>query len=481
MKPKMSNPFAKRSYGSLEQVHEHVYLFRNIVNSTIFVGQDAVAIVDTQVNHQLAKRLLALLQKTFNKPIKYAINTHYHWDHTNGNPVFKEAGAILVGNKATSDFMVSKAPRQKAFLSSRGFELGPDPLLHDIFIEDQAEFDLGGVQLQCSRGHSAETDDPTLIYCPQANMLAAGDTVMTGSFPIFGQPVQQEGLENDNWLKALDEVRNFKPQAVCPGHGPLADMALLQTLEDICRYFLDETKKASEQGLSLEASIHHIEAHLPDWIKNIAEVWGTPRYAILRAWAGLHDLGEPGWQHVKPSAIPRDQSAAAQTANDFTASSAYLEAAEQCKEGGDIAQAVSLLELACEQFPEQTSVWCRYGEYLIDASKGIDSVLEKGDCFFEARKAWQRALDIDSNCADALIADAQFLVMMAFRNGDHPRLGLDRLAQAESAGADPAKVSFYKGIAERCLENEPAAMQHFQAALQANPGFMPARLAMMDT
>ena len=121
--------------------------------------------------------------------------------------------------------MVSKAPRQKAFLSSRGFELGPDPLLHDIFVEEQNEFDLGGVTLQCSRGHSAETDDPTLIYCPQDKILAAGDTVMTGSFPIFGQPVQQEGLENDNWLKALDEVRDFGAEAVCPGHGPLGACA----------------------------------------------------------------------------------------------------------------------------------------------------------------------------------------------------------------------------------------------------------------
>ena len=479
MKPQMPNPFAKRSYGSLEQVHEHVYLFRNIVNSTIFVGDDSIAIVDTQVNHQLAKRLLALLKKTFNKPIKYAINTHYHWDHTNGNPVFKEAGALLVGNKATSDFMVSKAPRQKAFLSSRGFELGPDPLLHDIFIEDQSEFDLGGVHLQCSRGHSAETDDPTLIYCPEANILAGGDTVMTGSFPIFGQPVQQEGLENDNWIKALNEVRTFKADAVCPGHGPLADSALLQQLEDICRYFLDETKAATERGLDLAATIAHIEAHLPEWIANIPEVWGTPRYAILRAWAGLHDLGEPGWQHVKPSAIPRHDEAAQKKASTLDACSAFLDAAEQCKEGGDIAQAVSLLELACEQYADETSVWCRYGDYLIDASKGIDSVLEKGDCFFEARKAWEKALRIDPQCAEALIADAQFLVMMAFRNGDHPQLGLDRLAEAESAGADPAKVSFYKGIAERCMDNEAAAAQHFQAALQANPGFMPARLAMM--
>ena len=53
-------------------------------------------------------------------------------------------------------------------------------------------------------------------------MLAAGDTVMTGSFPIFGQPSQQEGLENDAWIGAINEVRGFQPLHVSPGHGPVA-------------------------------------------------------------------------------------------------------------------------------------------------------------------------------------------------------------------------------------------------------------------
>ena len=479
MKPQMKNPFAPRQYGELEQINEHVYLFRNIVNSTIFVGSDAIAVIDTQVNHALAQRLLNLLKSTFNKPIRYAINTHYHWDHTNGNPVFKDAGALLVGNRDTADFMVSKAPRQKSFLSSRGFELGPDPLLHDIFIEDQSVFDLGGIHLECSRGHSAETDDPTLIYCPEANILAAGDTVMTGSFPIFGQPVQQEGLENYNWVKALDEVRTFNADGVCPGHGPLADTKSLQLLEDICRYFLDETKAAFDRGLDLHATITEIEAKLPEWIASIPEVWGTPRYAILRAWAGLADLGEPGWQHVKPSAIPENPTAAKTACAELTEAQAYCEAAEQCAEGGDLAQSVSILKLGCEQFPENAELLTAYGETLIEVSKTISSVLEKGDCFNLARQCWQKALAINPQYAPALLADAQFLVMMAFRNGDTPAKGLERLDQAESVHADPAKVAFYRGIAARCFADEDNAAKYFAQALAANPGFMPARLAMM--
>ncbi|MBA3709249.1 MAG: MBL fold metallo-hydrolase, partial [Planctomycetes bacterium] len=86
---KPENPFAPRSYGSLERVTDRVWIWRNIVNSAVFVGDRGLAIVDTQVNHALARRLRTAVERQFAKPILYAINTHYHWDHTSGNAVFK--------------------------------------------------------------------------------------------------------------------------------------------------------------------------------------------------------------------------------------------------------------------------------------------------------------------------------------------------------------------------------------------------------
>ena len=101
----------------------------------------------------------------------------------------------------------------------------------------------GGLSLELRLGHDAETADPTLVWCPEERVLAAGDTVMTGSFPIFGQPSQREGLENPAWVKALDQVRALQPLHTSPGHGPVAHEAELLMLERICRYFLDEVKR----------------------------------------------------------------------------------------------------------------------------------------------------------------------------------------------------------------------------------------------
>ena len=79
------NPFARRTYGVLERVTERVYLFRNVVNSIIVLGDEAIAVIDTQVNVPMAERLVQQAQALADKPLRYAINTHYHWDHTAGN------------------------------------------------------------------------------------------------------------------------------------------------------------------------------------------------------------------------------------------------------------------------------------------------------------------------------------------------------------------------------------------------------------
>nr|MBA3683960.1 MBL fold metallo-hydrolase [Planctomycetota bacterium] len=359
------NPFAPREYGALERVSDRVYIWRNIVNSGVVVGERGIAVIDTQVNQALARRLHQHVVKTFAKPVLYAINTHYHWDHTNGNAVFKEAGATLVASRRTARAMVERAPRQKGFLSGRGFELGPDPLLPDVFAEDLASVDLGGVTLELRLGHDAETADPTLVWCPQERIAVAGDTVMTGSFPIFGQPSQREGLEDDGWLAAIAEIRSLGAAAVLPGHGPVAGEAELALLERICRYFLDQVRAHHAAGRSLDETIAVMEDDMPAWIARMPEVWGTPRYAILRVWAGLDDLGEPGWAHRKPSAIPVDPIGAAAARPRAVEVASWREAIAQLLEGGDAAAAVSLAREATLAFPDQPWAWTQQATALI--------------------------------------------------------------------------------------------------------------------
>jgi cyclase len=483
MKP-ASNPFAPRTYGELHRVTERVYIYRNITNSSFVVGDRGVAVVDTQVNRPTAERLLQSIRSVTDKPVTHVINTHYHWDHTNGNSIFKKLGATIISSELTKRFMVERAPRQKEFLAGRGFELGEDPYLPEATFDGERELDLGGVPARLFFAGRAESDDATAVYLPSERVLMAGDTVMTGSFPIFGQPVWDEGLQNDEWILTLERLTALDPAHVIPGHGPLAAREDIDKLVRIERFFLDEVGRLVERGLSAEEALGDLEPRLPEWITGIPVVWGTPRYAILRVWRGLTRRPgdpEPGWQRFKPSAIPsapreRLGAAASGTLEEL------FEMAAQAGEGGDAGLCLSVLKKACERFPDSDEAHVRYAEALIRESRAVDSVLEKGDFFDAARRAWDVVLARRPFHTAALLGKGRYLTMMAFRGGEDPSPGmalLEKVLEQRPGGRLEAEAHFYLGLGYRRLGRESAAREKFELALAADPAFPPPRLAAM--
>ena len=478
------NPFAPRQYGQLVEVTEQVYLFRNIVNSSIIIGGNGVAVIDTQVNQMMARRLYNAIRTITDKPILYVINTHYHWDHTNGNVIFRQAGATVVAREMTKDFMVNRAPRQEAFLRSRGFTLGDPPFLPQQTFTHETELDLGNQPLHLVHLGKAETDDATAIRVPAEDCIVSGDTVMTGSFPIFGQPVMNEGLmANHDWINTIKELRNYTPKYVLPGHGPLAQDAEIDLLLQIESYFLTEVRKHVEQGLSLTELLAEMEANLPDWIRAIAEVWGTPRYAILRVYRGLIDDPEPGWQHLKPSAIPTaDTEKLHQKTHELQDFEAYRETAEEVAEGNDFGLAITILRTATEKYANLPDAWTEYANLLTQASRTVSSVLEKGDFFAEAKKALNTALELDPDYAPAHLLRGYNHILSAYRNGDETKTGVEAIYKALVGGlhgTQLAQAYFAIGLAHRTDGNETLAREAFAKAINADARFMPAQLANM--
>ena len=460
-----ANPFAARRYGELQRVSNRVFIVRNITNSSFVIGDRSVAVIDTQVNFPSAQELLRLVLSVTTKPVEYVINTHYHWDHTNGNALFKSEGATLISSKLTKEFMTARAPRQKEFLSGRGFELGDDPFLPERTFENELEIDLGNMPLELFFAGSAETDDATAVHVVKENVLMSGDTVMTGSFPIFGQPCWDEGLQGDGrWQKTLIRLLETKPEHIVPGHGPLAHQGEVELLLKIEDYFCEQVGERVKKGLSLDALLADLEPKLPDWITRIPVVWGTPRYAILRVWRGLTKTstdGQPGWQQFKPLALSR--------------------MAHEAEEGGDIALKLDLLKKAVVEMPSDPNAHAAYAEALIDASKSQASVLEKGDFFQQARLSWEKALELNACHVPTLLGKGRYLTMMAFRGGDDPRRGMKLLRTVLEISTETrtrAEAEFYLGIGYRRLADENAAQDRFNKALALDPAFAPARMAL---
>ena len=484
MRSSRDNPYAPIQYGALQKITENVYLFRNIVNSSIVIGDKGVAIIDTQVNRRMACRVLHAVRRITDKPILYTINTHYHWDHTNGNVIFHDEGAAVISREMTREFMVSRAPRQKEFLQSRGFELGADPYLPDETFQLEKELNLGNQPLHLVHLGKAETDDATAVRIPNEGCVVSGDTIMTGSFPIFGQPVMNEGLmANHDWINTIGELRSYNPDHVLPGHGPLAHDTEIDLLIKIEEYFLTEVRMRVDAGMGLTELLADLENNLPDWITRIAEVWGTPRYAALRVYRGLIDAPEPGWQHFKPSVVPSaDPSEVREKTTKLNCFEGYHQAAEELGEGGDIGLKIAVLREATRQFPENPASWTELARTLNQGSLSVSSVLERGDFFSEARTAIQTALELDPEYVPALLLLGQTLVTVAYRNGDDPAPGLTYIYRALNLPLTDTQVAqayFSIGLANRTNGAETEAKAALARAIKADPTFMPAQLANM--
>jgi cyclase len=472
------NPFRAQVPGAFSELAPGVHLWRSIVNSTVVVGRDAIAVIDTQVNRAAAGRLLAAIRARFRQPIRWAVNTHYHWDHTNGNQVFADAGAVIVQGERTIHATATRQDRQKAFLRSRGFDLDPDPRPHDRTAEELGAIDLGGVTIELHRGHDAETADPTLAWVRESRVLCAGDTVMTGSFPILGQPNQREGFETEDWFAALAQVRGFGPAVIAPGHGPAADAGALDLFERTLRWIRDATVAEHAAGRPLAEAIARIEATLPDWIRAMPEIWGTPRYAVLRVWCGLTDLGEPGFMHAKPPALPAARGpmpAAADIAG-------WRAAGDQALEGGDPGLAAACAAVLRERWPDDADALTAAADLWLQASRSLRSVLEKGDCLRPALDALDRAIAIEPGHGRARIARARSRILPALRSGD-PTAGaeadLDRAADDHRLDArGHAEIHWLRGLARRVRGDEDGAAACLRRALRSDPAFAPAALAL---
>ncbi len=478
------NPFAPRKYGELQKITDRVYIYRNITNSSFVIGDRGVAVIDTQVNFSTAIQVLKSIRSVTDKPITHVINTHYHWDHTNGNQLFKNEGAEIISSKLTREFMVKRAPRQKEFLSGRGFELGNDPFLPETTFENEFILNLGNMPLRLFFAGRAETDDATAVHVVKENVLMSGDTIMTGSFPIFGQPCWDEGLQDNEWPEVIARLVALKPAHIVPGHGPLAYEAEVKLLLNIQNYFLEEVKKLVDRGFTLDQILKDLEPRLPGWMKKIPLVWGTPRYAILRVWRGFTKKtldSQPGWQQFKPSAVPfADSQKLAQKIQNQGAEADFLAMASEAGEGGDMAMRISILKKGAEIFSRSPEILSAYAEALIEVSRSQDSVLEKGDFFSAARRSWDQALETDPNNARSLLGKGRYLVMMAYRGGEDPKMGMDLLEKALQLKAEDkirGEAEFYLGIGHRRLGDEKKAKEQFEKCLQFHPGFMPAVLA----
>jgi glyoxylase-like metal-dependent hydrolase (beta-lactamase superfamily II) len=232
-------------------------------NLGVSVGEDAVFVIDDQFAPLTAKIQAALANLT-SKPVKFVLNTHWHFDHTGGNENLGKAGAIIVAHEN-----VRKRLSTEGFIEFLGMKTKPEPKIAlpiATFTRD-VTFHLNGDELVVTHVPRAHTDGDSIVRFAKSNVVHMGDTFFNKLYPFIDT---SSGGTVAGVLAAVDGVLKTvrDDTKIIPGHGPLASKADLKAYRDMLAATSGNIRGQIKAGKTLEQVIASKPTAKYD------EVWG---------------------------------------------------------------------------------------------------------------------------------------------------------------------------------------------------------------
>ena len=199
-------------------------------NIGVVVTAEGLLVIDSRATHGDADELRSDLMTLSPHPVRWLVNTHYHWDHTFGNARFPDAE--IVGHVACRKALMERGEDMKRTLAASDWipeedrtsfeevEITPPTL---IFTDDLvvAAGDRDIHLLHLGHGH---TDSDVVVLVD--DVCFAGDLVEEGAPPSFGDAFPRQ------WVSTLDRLLPLLDRVVVPGHGDLVDAPFVSAQRD---------------------------------------------------------------------------------------------------------------------------------------------------------------------------------------------------------------------------------------------------------
>lgn len=227
----------------------------------LIVGSRGALLIDTMLNERLNAQVQELSGNLAGKPLRYALNTSAHGDHSFGN-MYLPAGTVLIQHERTQRFIAGHLEADKAFmLQYFGSDRGIEPIearAADLLVpqDGRLRLDLGDREVEIIDFGFAQTGGDLWVWDAQSKVLWSGNPVIAGKPAL---PWLLDGRLLDT-LRTLERVRDFLPDdaRIVPGHGvPLAKRDLDWHI-DYLRAVRDQVQAAIAEGLSLKQTVARV-------------------------------------------------------------------------------------------------------------------------------------------------------------------------------------------------------------------------------
>jgi len=216
------------------------------------VGSEGLLCIDTRACLTEADELRADLRSLSSQPIRWVVNTHWHYDHCFGNARFGEA--VIYGHESVPDMLADRVGAVRQELSA----LGPEwaRAMQDLVVSPPtatfasvAAIDLGDRLVELVHPGRAHTNGDVVVRVGDADVLYAGDLVEQSGPPSYGD----DSYPLD-WPAALDVVAGLvtAQTTVVPGHGDAVDHAFLAEQRHEISAVAQNIRQLVEQGVPQE-------------------------------------------------------------------------------------------------------------------------------------------------------------------------------------------------------------------------------------
>jgi glyoxylase-like metal-dependent hydrolase (beta-lactamase superfamily II) len=216
-------------------------------NLGLSVGEDAVFLVDDQFA-PLTPKILAAIRAITPKPVKFVLNTHWHFDHTGGNENLGKEGVLIVAHHN-----VRKRMNSEQFIEFLRMNTKPSPkeALPVVTFSGDLSFHINGDEVNAFHVPRAHTDGDSIVHFTRADVIHMGDVYFNGMYPFIDSA---SGGTADGVIAAVDRVLAIASDStrIIPGHGPLASKTDLRAYRDMLATVLARVKQMLREGKKLE-------------------------------------------------------------------------------------------------------------------------------------------------------------------------------------------------------------------------------------
>jgi len=258
------------------QVRDNIYMLQGSGGSSggnigVSIGDDGTFIIDDKFA-PLVDKIEAAIAELTDKPVTFVANSHFHYDHADGNENFGRAGAYIVAHDNARRRMESTQVLSNGYVQEAYKDVG----MPKITFFDSMRFYFNGDTIDLVNTGAGHTDGDVQIYFREDNVIHTGDMFVRyadGNLPFIDH---NNGGSLEGMIDALSNLASLinNDTIIMPGHGPLLSRTDLLEVRAMLVVIRGNLVRAKVQGLTQEAMVAtepadgYVEAHAStaDWL-----------------------------------------------------------------------------------------------------------------------------------------------------------------------------------------------------------------------